>query len=150
VQLNGPPRCRPAPPARAPSPFSSNDLSPADARKLGHCYHGEIQDTSDSMHSLIAQKRDDISRICQRHHVKKLEVFGSAARAVDFDPMTSDADFLVEFEAQGKQGLENYFSVKAELEALLLRQVDLVEPASVRNPYLRAAIDQAREVIYAA
>ncbi len=102
------------------------------------------------MHALIDQKRADISRICQRHQVKRLEVFGSAARGVDFDPLTSDADFLVEFAPEAKRGLETYFSVKSELEALLQRHVDLVEPAGLRNPYLLAAIERAREVVYAA
>lgn len=102
------------------------------------------------MHALIAQKRADISRICQQHHILKLEVFGSAARATDFDPATSDADFLVEFAPEAKRGLESYFSLKADLESLLQRGVDLVEPATLRNPYLLAAINNAREVVYAA
>lgn len=102
------------------------------------------------MHLLIDQKRADISRICQRHHIRRLEVFGSAARATDFDPETSDADFLVEFAADAKRGLDGYFALKADLEALLKRQVDLVEPATLRNPYLLAGINSARELVYAA
>lgn len=102
------------------------------------------------MHSAIAQKRAEISRICQRHHIRRLEVFGSAARATDFDPATSDADFLVEFGVEAKRGLESYFALKADLEALLQREVDLVEPAALRNPYLLAGINGAREVVYAA
>lgn len=102
------------------------------------------------MHLLIDQKRADISRICQQHHVQRLEVFGSAARATDFDPATSDADFLVEFEPGAKRGLESYFAFKADLEALLQRGVDLVEPATLRNPYLLAGVNSAREVVYAA
>ena len=102
------------------------------------------------MHSLIAQNRAEISRICRRHHVRRLEVFGSAARATDFDPASSDADFLVEFAADAKRGLEEYFAVKADLEALLHRSVDLVEPAALRNPYLLAGVNGAREVVYAA
>jgi uncharacterized protein len=102
------------------------------------------------MHSLIDQKRADISRICQRHHILRLEVFGSAARATDFDPATSDADFLVEFAPGTKRGLESYFALKADLEAILQRGVDLVEPATLRNPYLLAGVNSAREVVYAA
>ena len=102
------------------------------------------------MHSLIAQNRAEISRICQQHHIRRLEVFGSAARATDFDPATSDADFLVEFAPDARRGLEGYFAVKAELEALLRREVDLVEPAALRNPYLLAGVNSTREVVYAA
>jgi predicted nucleotidyltransferase len=49
------------------------------------------------MHPAIAQHRSGISAICQRYRIRRLEVFGSAARAVDFNPASSDADFLVEF-----------------------------------------------------
>lgn len=101
------------------------------------------------MHAAIAQKRAEISRICQQHHIRRLEVFGSAARATDFDPARSDADFLVEFAADAKS-LESYFALKADLEALLEREVDLVEPAALRNPYLMAGVNRAREVLYAA
>lgn len=47
-------------------------------------------------------------------------------------------------------GLAGYFTLKAELEALLGRSVDLVEPRSVRNPYVLAGINSARELVYAA
>lgn len=102
------------------------------------------------MHSLITQKRADIARICQRLHIQRLEVFGSAARGTDFDPLRSDADFLVEFAPGAKRGLDGYFALKSELEQLLGRGVDLVEPRSVRNPYVLAGINSAREVVYAA
>ena len=102
------------------------------------------------MHELIDKKRADISRICRHHHIHRLEVFGSAARATDFDPATSDADFLVEFEPGAKQGLNSYFALKTDLEELLQRGVDLVEPAAVRNPYLLAGINSSRELVYAA
>jgi predicted nucleotidyltransferase len=102
------------------------------------------------MHPLIEQKRSDISRICRQHLVRRLEVFGSAARGGDFDPATSDADFLVEFVPGVRKGLDTYFGLKAALEDLLQRQVDLVEPGALRNPYLLADINKAREVVYAA
>ena len=40
------------------------------------------------MHPAIAQHRIGIAIICQRFHVSRLEVFGSAARAEDFNPAT--------------------------------------------------------------
>ena len=61
-------------------------------------------------------------------------MFGSAARATDFDLATSDADFLVEFEPGAKRGVESYVLVKAKLKALLQRGVDLVAPATLRIP----------------
>jgi predicted nucleotidyltransferase len=102
------------------------------------------------MHLAIAQHRSGISAICQRYRIRRLEVFGSAARADDFDPESSDADFLVEFAPDVQPGLDTFFGAKAALEALLGRGVDLVEPGAVRNPYVLASINRNREAIYAA
>lgn len=78
------------------------------------------------------------------------EVFGSAARASDFDPAHSDADFLVEFAPGVEPGLHSIFGAKADLEALLGRGVDLVEPGAVRNPYVLASINRQRAIIFSA
>lgn len=50
------------------------------------------------MHHLIDQHRAGIATMCRRYGVRRLEVFGSAARGEDFDPVASDADFLVAFD----------------------------------------------------
>jgi predicted nucleotidyltransferase len=102
------------------------------------------------MHALITQCLPAIAAVCQRHGIARLEVFGSAARADDFDPQTSDVDFLVEFVDQPGAGLSAYFGAKHDLEQLLGRAVDLVEPAAVRNPYVMANINRHREAVYAA
>ena len=102
------------------------------------------------MHPAIAQHRADISAICQRYQIRRLEVFGSAARADDFNPDSSDADFLVEFAPGVYPDLNSFFGAKSDLEQLLGRGVDLVEPGAVRNPYVLANINRHREAIYAA
>ena len=102
------------------------------------------------MHPEIEQHRSGISAICKRYQIQRLEVFGSAARAEDFDPATSDADFLVEFASGVQPDLRAIYGAKAELEALLGREVDLIEPGAVRNPYVLASINQSREPLYAA
>ena len=102
------------------------------------------------MHPLIAQHRSGISTICQRYSISRLDVFGSAARADDFNPASSDADFLVEFAPNAHAGLNEFFGAKAALEQLLGRGVDMVEPAAVRNPYVLASINRHRELVYAA
>jgi predicted nucleotidyltransferase len=43
-----------------------------------------------------------------------------------------------------------YLGFLAAAEALLQRQVDLVEVGAVRNPYLRRGIEESRELVYAA
>ena len=103
-----------------------------------------------AMHPAIAQHRSGIAAICQRYGIRRLEVFGSAARADDFDPDHSDADFLVEFAPDVQPGLDSIFGAKAALETLLGRGVDLVEPGAVRNPYVLDSINRNREAVYAA
>ena len=101
------------------------------------------------MHSEIADKKEELVELCRRHEVVRLEVFGSAARGVDFDPISSDADFLVEFNPENDLiSLREYFNFADALRETLDRPVDLVELSAIKNPLLRAAINKSRELIY--
>ena len=103
------------------------------------------------MHAAIADKREELAELCWRYGVSRLEVFGSAARGVDFDPEASDADFLVEFDPNSDLSpLEQFFGLVDALREALGRSVDVVENHEFRNPYLRASINESREVVYAA
>ena len=102
------------------------------------------------MHAVISEKREELVELCRRYDVVRLEVFGSAADGTGFDPLHSDADFLVEFRrADGRAPLRQYFDFAEALRHALGRPVDLVEVGAVQNPYLRAAIDRSRELVYA-
>lgn len=101
------------------------------------------------MHADIAKKRQELIALCRRYDVARLELFGSAARGTDFDPAHSDADFLVEFKAGSDlPPLEQFFGFADALSKLLGRRVDLVEPSAVKNPFIRAAIDRSRVLVY--
>jgi predicted nucleotidyltransferase len=99
----------------------------------------------------IASHRDEMRALCRRFHVRRLDLFGSAARG-DFDPERSDVDFLVEFDRghPNALSLRTYFGLKEALENLLGRPVDLVEPGAMRNPYLKASIERSREPVFEA
>ena len=56
----------------------------------------------------------------------------------------------MEFAPEVQPGLHAFFGAKADLEKLLGRSVDLVEPGAVRNPYVLASINRNREAVYAA
>jgi len=103
------------------------------------------------MHSTIQEHQTAIAVLCSRYRVRRLEVFGSAARGDDFDPVNSDADFLVEFDSlQDLPSLKTFFELRQELSTLLGRDVDLAETGAIRNPFVLASIEQSRELIYAA
>ncbi len=102
------------------------------------------------MHAAIADKKEELAELCRRYDVVRLEVFGSAARGTDFDPERSDADFLVEFDPDSElRPFHRYFDFRDALHRALGRPVDLVENHEFRNPYLRAAINKSRELVYA-
>jgi predicted nucleotidyltransferase len=103
------------------------------------------------MHPSIAAKQPEIEKLCRRFHVRRLEVFGSAARGADFDPEHSDADFLVELETDSSMSLlDAYLGLQYGLGALLGRPIDLIMPTAISNPFVRASIDQTRERIFGA
>lgn len=101
------------------------------------------------MTSLIEQHRDAVAALCRRAGARRLDVFGSAARG-DFDPASSDIDFLVEFdELPPKAYADAYFALRESLEALFGRPIDLVTTGSVENPFFRERIEAERRPVYA-
>jgi len=105
------------------------------------------------MHIAVSTKRDTLAGLCQRFHVRRLEVFGSAARGADFDAQRSDADLLVEFEPGAEPDLAGFLDLKDALEQALGRPVDLVHRHSIeqsRNYLRRRHIPQEAEPIFVA
>ena len=101
------------------------------------------------MHAEIANRMDEIARLCRRYRVARLDLFGSAARGTDFDPEASDADFLVEFEPPRVPGVfDRYMGLRFDLAEVLGREVDLVEMKAVGNRLLQEHIDSSRETVY--
>ena len=103
------------------------------------------------MHAGIAHRKDEIARICRRYRVQRLDLFGSAARGTDFDPETSDADFLVEFQPPLLPGIaRRVVGMQTDLAEALGRKVDLVPMGVIRKPYRLASIERDRETVYVA
>ncbi|HXW40166.1 MAG TPA: nucleotidyltransferase domain-containing protein [Xanthobacteraceae bacterium] len=98
----------------------------------------------------ISTHREELQALCRRFHVRRLDVFGSAARG-DFEPARSDLDFLVEFQPlQPGAYVDAFFGLKEGLEELFGRPVDLISAAAIRNPYFRASVERTRAPLYAA
>ncbi len=96
----------------------------------------------------IAARVKNIEPLARRWKIKELAVFGSALRE-DFSGQ-SDIDLLVVLEDDAHVSLFDLVDLQTELERLLGRPVDLVEKASLTNPYRRAEILQTAKTIYAA
>jgi hypothetical protein len=101
------------------------------------------------MAALLDNHLQDIAQLCRRIGVRRLHAFGSAVRD-DFDPATSDLDFLVEFDDLPPSAYAAaYFELKEGLEALFGRPVDLLTEPGLANPYLRERVTAERRRIYA-
>jgi len=90
---------------------------------------------------------------CRNHGVERLWLFGSASgRGLrQFDVTRSDVDLVVRFIRSPDRLLaDQYLDLLDELQNLLGRPVQLLTERSIRNPYLRAAIDETKELLYAA
>ncbi len=97
---------------------------------------------------LIAERRSEIVALCRRFGVRRLAVFGSAARGADFEPQRSDVDFVVAFERADGASLDEFLALRDALSAAVGRPVDLVMEGSVRNPFIRAGIQRSAETVY--
>ncbi len=101
------------------------------------------------MQDFILAKREEIAELCRKHHVRRLSVFGSAARD-DFDPATSDVDLRIEFDSASiERYADNYFDLQDSLESLFNRKVDILSSRTIRNPYFRKAVESSQVTIYA-
>jgi len=78
---------------------------------------------------ILKEKREEIHRIARKHGVARVHVFGSAARGEATE--NSDIDLLIEVEGPTPPWFPG--GLVADLEALLGRRVDVVEPDAIRE-----------------
>jgi uncharacterized protein len=98
----------------------------------------------------IRQRLPQIAELCHKHQVKRLELFGSAARD-DRATEPNDLDFFVEFQDYDAPTIaDQWFGLQEDLEALLGRPIDLTSPRVAKNPYFLAVANRARVSLYAA
>jgi predicted nucleotidyltransferase len=102
------------------------------------------------MHSIVHDNIEALRELAIKHRVERLDLFGSAARE-DFDPETSDLDFLVTFEPMPPvEHADSFFGLLEDLERLFARRIDLLESEPIENPYIRESIALSRKVLYEA
>ena len=101
------------------------------------------------MQQFITDRLPQIEELCRTHHVQRMSIFGSAVRD-DFDPETSDVDVRVEFLPEAdEEYLKNLYAIRDTLPQLFGRRVDVLS-GSIRNSYLRRAIESSEVTVYAA
>jgi uncharacterized protein len=112
---------------------------------------GGLNGGMSSLPRFILDHRDEVAALCRVHHARRLELFGSATRP-DFSAADSDLDFIVDMDEALPPGeySKSFFALKAQLEGLFGRPVDLLTDASILNPFLRRRVDAERVAIYGA
>jgi uncharacterized protein len=92
---------------------------------------------------------DKLAAICGKHHVRRLSLFGSAARGAATPQ--SDIDLMVEFESGQAPSLAGMSRLKEELSIIFgAAKLDLATASILRNPYRRKTILSDLRELYAA
>ncbi len=89
-----------------------------------------------------------LAALCRKYHIRKLSLFGSAARN-EMSP-ASDVDLLVEFDPGNNVSLLEIPALQEELSALFGgRKVDVATPEILDNPFRRRTILPDLMTLYA-
>ena len=92
--------------------------------------------------------KDALAAFCRKHRIKRLSLFGSAARD-DFRP-ESDVDLLLEFAEDSRASLFDLVEMQEELSTLFPgRTVDVATPSILQNPFRRRSVTRDLETLYA-
>ncbi len=102
------------------------------------------------MITAVSERASELEQLCVLHHVKRLDMFGSAASG-DQREDTNDLDFLVEFQTLPAGAYADaYFGLLEALETLFEGPVDLIVDSAIQNPFFRQRVEETRTQIYAA
>ena len=92
--------------------------------------------------------KDALAAFCRKHRIKRLSLFGSAARD-DFRP-ESDVDVLLEFAEDSRASLFDLVELQDELSTLFAgRTVDVATPSILQNPFRCRTVTRDLETLYA-
>jgi len=95
----------------------------------------------------VAGLRTVLRPFCEKHRLRRLDLFGSAARGEA--TADSDVDLLVEFEPGVRIGLMGLAQLELDLSQLIGRPVDLNTPGGLHSRFRDRVLAEA-EVVYAA
>lgn len=108
------------------------------------------------MHPLIQNNLDKIVMLCEKHYIKELYLFGSAARG-DYN-QKSDFDFAYVFDYDDfvQNPIDTwrfdpfieFDDFKTSLKKLFKKKVDLIPYDSLHNPYFKKSIDEDKILLY--
>lgn len=90
---------------------------------------------------------DGIRALCERYRIRALYVFGSAVHG-DFDPETSDLDFVVDVGDRSPGFARRLFAFSDALERLVGREIDIITEQSSGTARFDAEIEATKVAIH--
>jgi predicted nucleotidyltransferase len=104
-----------------------------------------------TLHPIITEHMGELRALCEKYHVRKLEVFGSAVDGT-FDPERSDVDFIVDFFEHPDVLVRGrwWWDLWTELQDLFDREVDLLMNEAIKSERFTKAIAEERTPLYEA
>ncbi len=130
--------------AAALEAFVSEEMSSAEvARETSAVYAPEAIGLNPAIRPLVPAIID----ACRRYRVTYAALVGSSTQP---EPTVTprDLDLLVRFEPRTEGYAARYFDLRAELELLTGKAVDLIEVDALRNQRLRAEFERTKVVLY--
>ena len=105
-------------------------------------------DSAGKIVKLISVDRKALGELVELYRIRRLSLFGSAARG-ELEP-ESDIDLLVEFEEENEMSLGGMVRLGDALSLLFGRKVDIATPGILNNPYRQQSILKDLKELYAA
>lgn len=101
------------------------------------------------IHPEVEKHIPEIQALCREFGISRLEIFGSAVTG-EFDPETSDVDFLVTYPEGYDFGLwlSRFFDLERALSNVLGRDVDLLMSDAPKNPRFIEAMNRSKVKIF--
>ncbi|HAQ61659.1 TPA: nucleotidyltransferase [Candidatus Delongbacteria bacterium] len=84
----------------------------------------------------------DLDKLCRKHNIKSLSLFGSAVR--DELKQDSDIDILIEFEKGCTPGLISFIGIQRDLSRLIGREVDLRTKGDLSKYFIDKVMNERR------
>lgn len=97
-----------------------------------------------AVHPHLSVNRGQIARLCRRHGIARLSLFGSVLRD-DFDA-ESDVDVLVEFEPGTRVSYFTLGGLQQDLSDVFGRHVDLKTPTTLSQYVVKRVLDSAEPI----
>ena len=96
---------------------------------------------------IIDDLRQELPNVCEKYDIAFVDLFGSLAR--DEEQADSDIDLIIDFnEPRNFETSKRFFGFLHSIEDRYGRNVDILTPTSLKNPYLIEEINKDRIRLY--